>query len=93
MTAEVATKLSALRDVKVHRQSGDVGAAVALGNNAAWGCICDRKAPLLASVYAKREVKCPDCRRSYTVEVVVANGKQLAGDVRELPSTRAIGLG
>ena len=81
--------MSALRIVNLVKLNGDATDAAALGNNAAWCCSCDRVAPLLASVYAKREIKCPNCARHYILQPMEGH-PTMAGDVKEVTSTRTV---
>ena len=66
-----------MREVKLlRRRIEDV--ATAFGNNAAWNCCCDQKAPLLGSTLNAPDVSC-SCGRLYRV---VAEGEKGSRAVR-----------
>ena len=76
--------MSGIRQIKLHRISGDEEDGAALGNNAAWNCSCDRTAPLLGSLRIRSgEVACPTCGQRY---IVVAESRRASG-VREVPES------
>jgi hypothetical protein len=61
------------RQIPLRLASGEQKHAAAVGNNAAWFCICGRVLPLLGRSGAVKgaaentRVDCPDCHRHYFV--------------------------
>jgi hypothetical protein len=61
------------RQIPLRLANGEQRQAAAVGNNAAWVCVCGRVLPLLGrsgSVKGAAEntrVDCPDCQRHYFV--------------------------
>jgi hypothetical protein len=77
------------RNIPLYLLNGELRAAIATGNNAAWLCCCERPVPLIGcsgsvkGVSEKTRVQCPDCGRSYFV-VPAAHDRDRSIEVKEV---------